>query len=331
MKNINWYFLGETVVILLLLFIIGGLLNEEQVIAKEKKTKVQDIEIVIEKDFTENKEDDFVQYIEEEESEIQVTEQQTESEEMTCSVPEETKEQELQVVQTIEDSSLDIVVFGDSIWNEGRGTDGISENLMNLTGAFVYNCAVGGTSAAVEEDLSTNVRYDWKSPSLNGLVYVANGELEAECILAEKEAYSVINEVDFEKIDYFIIAYGLNDFFSEIDIYPEDMYDMTTYVGALRHGIVKLKENYPSAKIILASPTYSEAFAGEKEENLEEYAKAAKNVAEEYGTYFLDMYYGLGINAETKEQYLSDGVHLTPAGRELYANVVANLIQSLEN
>ena len=250
---------------------------------------------------------------------------------MTGSVQEETKEQELQAVQTIEDSSLDIVVFGDSIWNEGRGTDGISEKLMDLTGAFVYNCAVGGTSAAVEEDLSTNVRYDWKSPSLNGLVYVANGELVAESILAEKEAYSVINKVDFEKIDYFIIAYGLNDFFSEVNIYPEDMYDMTTYVGALRHGIVKLKENYPSAKIILASPTYSEAFAGEKEDNLEEYAKAAKSVAEEYGAYFLDMYYGLGINAETKEQYLSDGVHLTSAGRELYANVVANLIHSLEN
>lgn len=230
----------------------------------------------------------------------------------------------------LDDGELKIAVFADSIWNAARGAGSVGEQVGSALGATVYNCAIGGTSAAVIHGDSTNVLEGWKSQSLNGMMYVARGELSADGLLSNTAAYEPAKAADFNEMDYLVIAYGLNDFFSGVKIYPQDMYDMKTYIGALRHAIDKMKETYPHLKIILIAPTYSEARTEFSIGSLEEYVEAARQVAAECGTYFLDMYHDMGVNSSNKDQYLQDGVHLNMEGRKLYAQDVAQLILNIE-
>lgn len=222
-----------------------------------------------------------------------------------------------------------IVVFGDSIWNAARGADGISEYVQADTGATIYNCAVGGSTAAL---VGENVPIqDWTSNCFNGMIYVARKLVPAEKVVADLPAYDVIKQVDFNEMDYVIAAYGLNDFFSGVSIYPSYYYEITNYVGALRNGINKLKENYPHLKIILISPTYTKMFEGEKEFEIGSYVEAARSVASEMDVYFLDMFHVLGNNAESRTQYLGDGVHMSAEGRKVYADAVIKFLKELES
>ena len=228
----------------------------------------------------------------------------------------------------IEEDVIKIVVFGDSIWDEGRGTDGISEQIMEKLDVEIYNCAIGGTTAAVTGE--STQWYDWKSRSFNGMMYIANDVVSADQIIPDADAYDVITKVDFDEVDYVIVSYGLNDYFLDIPIYPQAYYDTTSYVGALRHGIHKLREEYPQLKFILTSPTYCEWFKGERQFELGAYVEAARSVAQEMEVEFLDMYHALGKTPDEKMEYLSDGVHLNEEGRQLYAHSVIEFLKQLE-
>ena len=53
-------------------------------------------------------------------------------------------------------------------------------------------------------------------------------------------------------------------------------------------------------------------------------------MSKERQTEFFDAYLDLGIDGYTAEEYLEDGVHLTAAGRQLYADALADMILSIE-
>lgn len=221
-----------------------------------------------------------------------------------------------------------IVVFGDSIWNASRGADGISEYVQEDTGAIIYNCAVGGSAAALVNE--ENSMENWNSNSFNGMVYVARKLVSAEKVLKDLPAYDVIKQVDFNEMDYVIVAYGLNDFFSSVPVYPKEYYDIRSYIGALRNGIKKLQENYPHLKIIVVSPTYTKMFEGERQYEIGTYVEAARSVASEMGVEFLDMFHVLGSNAESRTQHLGDGVHMSAEGRKVYADAVTKFLKEIE-
>lgn len=230
--------------------------------------------------------------------------------------------------KSVEEDITKIVVFGDSIWDSERGEDGISERVMEQLDVVIYNCAVGGTAAAIDGEAQS---WDnWTSDSFNGMMYIANDIISADDLIPETDAYDVITKVDFNEVDYVIVSYGLNDYFSDIPIYPQTYYDTASFVGALRHGIQKLREEYPQLKFILTSPTYCEWFKGERQFELGAYTEAARSVAKEMDTYFLDMYHALGKTPEEKMEYLSDGVHLNEDGRRLYAHSVIEYLKELE-
>lgn len=226
------------------------------------------------------------------------------------------------------EDKVKIVVFGDSIWADGRGADGISEQVMEQLDVEIYNCAIGGTAAALDGE---NQSWDtWNSRSFNGMMYVATDIVSADELMPDDAACEVIKDVNFEEIDYVIVSYGLNDYFSDIPIYPQEYYDLNSYVGALRHGIQKLREKYPNLEFIITSPTYCEWFKGERQFELGEYVEAARGVAEEMDVHFLDMYHGFGKDFEQKLEYLEDGVHLNEEGRWLYSRSVIDCLRMLE-
>lgn len=332
MKKRNFYFICECVVILTLLAVIAFLIKDDdyRVIGKEGASQevVQEVvPQVSEKDKTVN--------VVESVKNTNAVEKREEKKESAGEKREEKKEaaeESTNKIVSVQDkialeNQVQIVVFGDSIWNAERGENGISEQVMEATGVKIYNCAIGGTTAAV---VNESTQWDeWTSRSFNGMMYIANDIIGASELIPNDEAYEVIREVDFENVDYVIVSYGLNDYFSDVPIYPQEYFDLTSFVGALRHGVHKLKEEYPHLKFILTSPTYCGWFEGERQFGLDDYVEAARGVSQEYDTYFLDMYHALGDNPEEKSQYLEDGVHLTDEGLTVYANCVIDFLNSL--
>ena len=333
MKKHNFLFVGECAIVIVLLLLIGVLLKSdenavhENIMSVVEETKEEASETFsVEEDVVEvqgeslTKLNDDVCLYEEKEQEYlpkQAISNQVADASISDNNLSENKEDKIQ-----------IVVFGDSIWGDGRGTDGISEQVMEQMNVQIYNCAIGGTTAAVDGE-STN-RDEWTSRSFNGMVYIARDMIDEDEVIPNDAACKVIKNVDFNEIDYVIVSYGLNDYFSDIPIYPQTYYDMTSYVGALRHGIHKLKKSYPHLEIILTSPTYCEWFKGERQFELGAYVEAARGVAEEMDAYLLDMYHAFGKNPEEKMEYLSDGVHLNSEGRRLYAISVMDCLKELQ-
>lgn len=316
MKKNNLIFAAECIVIVSLLLVIGGLIkSEKRGIAKENTIEVE---------ATAETQEIREELPEETPQALEVTSQSTLAE---TTEPSEEAPTIISTTEAVErNAKPQIVVFGDSIWNADRGNGGISEQIMEDKDVIIYNCAIGGTTAAVyNESVSWE---EWTSNSFNGMMYLVTGVVETEELIPNDMAAKVFQEIDFNQVDYILISYGLNDYFCDIPIYPQTYYDLTSYVGALRHGIQKIREKYPHIKFIVTSPTYCGWFKDERRFELGEYVEAARSVSAEMDTYFIDMYHGLGKNPEEKMQYLEDGVHLNEEGRYLYARSVIDFLES---
>ena len=118
-------------------------------------------------------------------------------------------------------------------------------------------------------------------------------------------------------------------------------YDIRTYVGALRYAVSNLNEYAHDATIILCAPNYAMFYNGDKfigdgntlntgYGTLFDYKGSCEYVAKEQGAQFFDAYLDLGIDGYTADEYLEDGVHLTEAGRRLYADALSEMILSIE-
>ena len=327
MKKINIYFIGECIIIALLLTIIGLLISDRSAMSENRvaqETSVQEQstdsrEVVVE----ENRKVSGLQKVADTflgTGRVQV--EAAEGEQAPVAIA-----QKEEVSSMLEDKK--IVVFGDSIWNDARGEDGVAEQLMEMTGSTVYNCAIGGTSAALVGENPANIR-DWEDKSFNGMVYVANNVVPAEKVLGDTSAYEVIEQVDFSTVDYILVSYGLNDFFSGVPVYPEYYYDINSYVGALRNGILHLREHYPQAQIVLVTPTYSQLFESEREYRIGDYVEAMRGVSVEMNTGLADMFHVMGNDAASRMSHLEDGVHLSAEGREIYAQGINWYLTELE-
>lgn len=319
MKKINICFISQCIIIGLLLVVIGLLLRDEE--KNWQKDAVTEV-------FVEEYEADtqMEQKVPVEETESVSSNSIVESAPViVSSVQNVSQEEKVSTILT----GKNIVVFGDSIWNDGRGEDGISEHIIELTGSNIYNCAVGGTTAARMGYRPENLN-DWVSQSFVGMVHVANGLISADRLLADTEALEVMKKVDFSAVDYILVAYGLNDYFSEVPVYPETYNDGASYVGALRTGIEQLKKQYPNVEIVLLTPTYTEAY-GEKEYEIGEYVEAMRGVAEEMDVHLADMFHIMGEDAGSRLEQLDDGVHLSAEGREIYAKGVVWYLTEIEN
>lgn len=264
----------------------------------------------------------------------QPTEAQTAEAETTTEQETQTEEE-----QAEEEDKLNIVVFGDSIWDMDRGDTGIAAQLAGYMNANVYNCAIGGTRATLK-DGESDMNYDtWDSTSLTGMCYVMRGMVDTN-FLEGYPAGGVIRNIDPATVDYYIIAYGLNDYFSgaPIAVSGSDTFDPHGYTGALNNALELLKGASPNAQFLLISPTYCQFYEDGYmvtdsnmrdygQGTLSDYANACRNVAEMKGTLYIDAYTTMGINIYTAEEYLEDGVHLTEAGRTLYARAVSSCLK----
>ena len=241
---------------------------------------------------------------------------------------------------------MQIVILGDSIMDGDRTESGAADIISQQLNAKVYNMSMGGTTAA----LMPNEQYNfatWDSRCLLGVVNAIVGNINTD-IFENYAAGDVLKTCDFDKTDYFIIEYGVNDFLT--GQIPNSRYleggdtlavDAThTYTGALEEAINRLQARFPDAGIMVIAPHYCQVFSGTTFIGdgysldygygpLVNFARGAGYVADQFkedGLLFFNAFEDSGINAETADDYLEDGIHMTPLGARVYAEKAASII-----
>lgn len=235
-----------------------------------------------------------------------------------------------------------IVLMGDSTIGNCKDETGVSAILEKGVGLPCYNMAIGGTCMA---SLNTSYRnnYPFDEFSVVHLCEtIANRDFRtlknsAEYLPQKKaDLNSVIlllENVNFNKIEYVFLAQGLNDYMAQVPPNSEEEADIYTYEGALEAAISDLQKSNSNIKIVILSPTYNayleEVKAGTREltYSFDEYLKVGERVAKEKNVQFLNMYEILGINEVNAEKYLiSDRVHFNDEGRKIYASVLIDYV-----
>lgn len=240
------------------------------------------------------------------------------------------------------ESNLQLVFLGDSIFDNNRDGTGVPFLTAEQCEADVFNLAIGGTSATIEVGESTE--WDkWTSRGLCGVVNAMTKKVSTSLFEGTRTKEILDNpKIDFSQTDYFIVEYGTNDFFRAVrQNDPDNIFNLYTYAGALRYAIVNLSELAPDATIILCSPCYAQFFhdgfmigdgniTNSGNGTLFDYKGTCNAIANEMQVEFFNAYQDLGIDGTTAEDYLEDGVHLTEAGRRLYADELAHRILKIE-
>lgn len=322
-KKVNRILLLESFIILFLLAVIAILLLQTTAIKKDRKISLQEIES--RRETQEVQSEDAFDIENTDENALQEFEEIPEQdfEELVPSEPRQ--------------EGKKIVVFGDSIWDGWRDETGIAYQVAEQTGATVYNCAIGG-SRATSDSNNTDVRGEWNSQSLNTMMYIARGELSAEGQLDGISAMETLKEVDFTSVDYVIFSYGLNDYFFNVPIDSEEgMFEMDTYMGALRHAANKMREAYPNLQVIFITPTYCDIWSGDEDcinHNLgngvlPDYVNGMITASEQVNTFLINMFEKMRLTADNLKDYSDDGVHLNQNGREKYAGIVSEYLNSI--
>lgn len=235
-----------------------------------------------------------------------------------------------------------IANFGDSIFGNARPPEDVSTYLAEKTGAEVLNCAFGGCRMAIHNQLG-----HWNAFTMVNLAQaIASGDysVQDEALNYDdrtsyaEQPLSVIKVTDFSTVDILTIAYGTNDFTSNIPLdNSENPYDTATLAGALRTSVESLLITYPNLKIFVLSTMYR-FYIDENNEftedsntkvnsiglKLGDYNAKLKEVAEEYNLPYVDDY-NIGIGKFNRYQYfnVNDGAHHKETGRRLIAEHLA--------
>ena len=242
-----------------------------------------------------------------------------------------------------------IVNFGDSIFGKCRPPEDISTYLSELTGAMTYNVGFGGCRMS-EHSLPHFDRFCMYR--IADAVTTRDFSLQDESFFYEpigealpdyfKEGLDTLKRIDFSKADILTIAYGTNDFTASQKLEGNDKYDVTSYGGALRYSIEKLKAAFPDSSIVLCSQTYrfwrnsegvvtsdsnTRVVGGQK---LTDFVQKTKEIAVEYGLFYIDNYNGSGMNGNNRDICFSDtdGTHPIIPGRKLIAENMAKELVS---
>lgn len=239
------------------------------------------------------------------------------------------------------DASLPTVVFlGDDQFDLGRADNtSIAYYVETLLGteANVINLGCNGVTAstAIGVDNDTSMNF------VNTAKFL-NGEMDDTFFNNFPEAKKEAFLFDPADVDYYVIEYGINDFLQSKALVNDDKKsDTTCYINAMTVGLNLLTQASPNAKIILCSPVYS-MFYAEDGSNLGS-GHVYSNAFGKYMDYcagctqlnsifnsigfdaFGDAY--MNINDQTFSDYMEeDGIHLTRAGRNTFAAVVAHMI-----
>ena len=110
-------------------------------------------------------------------------------------------------------NDLQLVFLGDSIFDNNRDGTGVPYLTGVQCNADVYNLAIGGTTATIKQTQSAE-NEKWESTGLQGVVKAMEKKIPTTIFEGTRTKEILDNpNIDFSKTDYFIIEYGINDYF----------------------------------------------------------------------------------------------------------------------
>ena len=241
----------------------------------------------------------------------------------------------------------DVVVFGDSMVGLCRDETSVTAVLAEILQRPVFNAAFGGTCMAVQdEDLEVN--YTMALLNMVSLSKaIAADDFGAQMTVRSRRAITdffaeVIEElpqIDLEKTETIVLAYGLNDYHAGIPVdNAKDPFDENTFGGALRRVLRTMQKKYPGQRIILMTPTYTWYLANgltceeyvTGEAFLETYVDKMMEIAAEFDVEAIDLYHDM-YRHETWEDwslYTIDGLHPDQESRRWIAKRLAEVIET---
>ena len=234
------------------------------------------------------------------------------------------------------------VFFGDSITEFGT----YPQQVGDITGLIAYNVGVGGcrmsnhllpyydkfSMTKLADAITTGVWTDQEN-AIQELI--ENGDDNTEILQRMKS-------IDFNNVDYIIIAFGTNDFGGGVTIGDENSdKNNTTFCGAIKYVIETILTTYPKIKLFFLTPIFRWKVPNPTEAlynsditpieglYLKDYANAIIKMCEVYHVPVLDLYNKSNINAINHEYYISaDGTHPTSEGYTLIAEKVSKFLLS---
>ncbi|WP_026520250.1 SGNH/GDSL hydrolase family protein [Butyrivibrio sp. FCS006] len=262
------------------------------------------------------------------------------------------KTQEETTEENSEDDVVRMVFFGDSQIANGRNDGSDIPNIMTtrIPNSVAYNLAIGGTSASVEPTTSDVSPESINSTSFLSMAYCLSGKADRQRILAQQQnVLSIMNTIDPSTVDYYFIEYGANDFFNnaplDASIYDSEGDKAHAFYNAMSMGIEELKSISPQAAIYIITPFYGIYVGGDGQfvgdsyvvsngiGTLSDYAKKAKNVAEDEQVTLIDTMFQehTDLYVDTASQYLMDNLHLTLLGRQIFSRIFAHYVNFAEH
>lgn len=224
-------------------------------------------------------------------------------------------------------SDYHLVFLGDSVIGNYTDSTSIPEIVARFTNAKVFNCGLGGFSAA------QNSKFSFTLPEIASAIVEENTAILPEDTQLYQGISSYLSTPYQNKKNCFILYYGLNDYFSGLPISSADSNDPATYCGAIRSAVSILRSRFEDAQIILCTPNfiyYLECGTIPQESGmyiLEDYVEAVSSLSRELQTDLLDTYHDFDINRDNWEQYLPDQIHPNAAFRYLIGEKIITLIR----
>ena len=238
---------------------------------------------------------------------------------------------------------LSILIFGNNPFSDDKDSeDSLAHMIADLTDATVYDCSVSGSFMASEwpyfsvEDrpMDAYTPYWLVTLATTG----ANDEYYAKAAAAlgentppeAEDVYQILTSIDLNTVDVIVFMYDATDYLMSHLMYNDDnSTDITCFTGNLEASIEMVQSFCPHIRIIVMSPAY--AFGvNEKGEYvssdiqtygqhfLSTYVIKESVSCSSRGVTFVDHLYGT-ITEDNASEYLTDNLHLNPAGRRLIA------------
>ena len=211
-------------------------------------------------------------------------------------------------------SDKTVVFFGDSILGLQNGSYSVPGVINGLTGASVYNYAIGGTTAC-DADATTD--------SDNSFTDQLGKFLSQADFYTRDDTQFPYSAVDSSNL-VFVINYGYNDY--KCCHSPQGLYE------TLISEITKIKTAYPESQIILMCPYENiyyyngVASVNKNDETLVDYANAVKSVAGDIDITLLDVP-GFIEGTENSTEYFVDECHYNEYGRFYLAQYIISAIK----
>ncbi|MBQ9512638.1 MAG: hypothetical protein IJR58_05550 [Lachnospiraceae bacterium] len=272
------------------------------------------------------------------------TEFDTEELDQVFYVPEE----DLATSQAATDVKLNILFLGNDALSDGdenaRIPDYVASYLKEHSDEEVHvsNAAVAGSRIAAK-----SAQYDAMYPyDLVSFFYTASYIASGDFSFMERyatdtgsatasSAAQVLKETDFSALDMIVVMYDATDYLNGTPVFnPGNAYDQITYCGALKSGIMAIKERYPHIRFVFMFPTFcyiedADGNLGNSDivdignGDLTTYLIKAIDVCQEEGVSIIDNYSGT-VNEDNADEYLTDNVHLTDTARK---HIAAHLLR----